>query len=231
MKYTVLFFAFFMSIGLSAQTDTNKMDSNGKRHGVWKGTYDESKRPKYEGTFDHGKETGVFKFFDDTKAGKIVATRDFTAKDGSCYTTFFDAKGNKVSEGKEVNKQREGEWKSYHKESKVVMTKEIYSKGKLNGLKQVYYPNGKIAEETGYANDVMHGVYKKYAENGVVLEEATYKQAKFDGPAVYREAAKGYVVVKGQFKDGLKVGKWQYYDNNKLTKEVDKDDPNTPRRP
>ena len=29
-----------------------------KKHGIWKGVYEESKRPRYEGTFEHGKEIG-----------------------------------------------------------------------------------------------------------------------------------------------------------------------------
>src|SRR5690606_33934540 len=109
MKKLVLL-VFLVSFGALAQ-DINKTDAAGKRHGLWKGTHEGSKRPRYEGTFDHGKEVGIFKFFDDTKAGTVIATRDFTAKDGSCYTTFFDQKGNKVSEGREFNRQREGEWK------------------------------------------------------------------------------------------------------------------------
>ena len=53
--------------------EVNKSDANGKKEGVWKGTYEVSKRPRYEGTFSHGKETGVFKFFDDTKELKDVS--------------------------------------------------------------------------------------------------------------------------------------------------------------
>ena len=88
---------------VNAQT-LNKLDADGKKDGLWKGTYEESKRARYEGTFSHGKETGVFKFFDDTKKGDVVATRDFTANDGSSFTIFYDQNKNKVSEGKEVGK-------------------------------------------------------------------------------------------------------------------------------
>jgi len=68
--------------------ECNKLDENGNKHGVWKGIYPDSKRPRYEGTFDHGKEVGIFKFFDDTKAGTVIATREFNSKDNSCYTIF-----------------------------------------------------------------------------------------------------------------------------------------------
>lgn len=216
MKSTVLILLAFLSIQTFAQ-ETNKLDEKGLRHGLWKGTYEESKRPRYEGTFNHGKETGVFKFYDDTKELKVIATRDFTAKDGSAYTTFFDQKGNKVSEGKEVNKQYEGEWKYYHFESKEIMTLENYVKGKLNGVRKVFYKNNLIAEETNYTNGIKNGPYKKYSERGAVLENAIYKNSEFDGPVIYDDGAGR--VIKGQFKDGKKSGIWKYFENGELVKE------------
>lgn len=225
MRYTAVVITLFVTLGLFAQSDTNKNDSNGKRHGLWKGTYEGSKRPRYEGTFDHGKETGVFKFFDDTKAGSVIATRDFTAKDGSCYTVFFDQKGNKVSEGKEVNKQREGEWKLYHKGAKTLMSSENYVKGKLEGVVKVYYPDGKtLAEETGYTNGIKDGVYKKYSPKGVLLEEATYVKGDFEGVATYYYA-NGEVYATGIYKNGKKKGMWKFYENKKLVEEVNMDKP------
>jgi hypothetical protein len=92
MKYIFLY--LFQTVILFAQ-DYNKLDENGKKHGLWKGIYEESKRPRYEGAFDHGKETGLFKFFDDTKTGTVIATRDFSANDNSCYTIFYNQKANK----------------------------------------------------------------------------------------------------------------------------------------
>ena len=80
-----------------SQEKTNQLDDKGLRHGLWKGFFEESKRPRYEGVFNHGQETAVFKYFDDTKAGSVIATRDFTKGKGNCYTIVFDQKGNKVS--------------------------------------------------------------------------------------------------------------------------------------
>ena len=62
------------------------------------------------------------------KKGDVIATRDFSANDGSAYTIFYDQKKNKVSEGKVIGKNYEGEWKYYHKSSKVLMTVENYKK-------------------------------------------------------------------------------------------------------
>ena len=219
MRYFAVLIAFFMTIGLNAQskTDINKFDTKGKRHGVWKGTYETTGRLRYEGTFDHGVEKGTFKFYDDTQKGSLIATRDFSAGNGVSYTTFIDQKGNKVSEGKEVNKVREGEWKVYHPDGKTLMSLENYSKGKLNGLTKIFFANGAIAEEKGYKDGVQDGIYKKYNEKGTVLEDSNYKNGKLNGQAVFYDKF-GNVSSKGEFVKGYKYGYWEYYDNKKLVK-------------
>lgn len=201
--------------------DYNQLDENGKKHGLWKGFYEESKRLRYEGTFEHGKEVGVFKFFDDTKAATVIATREFNANDNSCYTIFFNQKNNKVSEGKVVNKQFEGEWKYYHENSPQVMTLEYYTNGKLNGVRKVFYKSGVIAEETTYKDGVKEGMYKSYAENGIVLEESLYKNGLYDGLATFRTAT-NELSSQGVFKNGKKVGIWKILEKGKL-KDVNMD--------
>ncbi|MEP7094009.1 MAG: hypothetical protein ABI793_08115, partial [Flavobacterium sp.] len=213
------FWILFLISAMGFAQDFNKVDAKGKKDGLWKGTYEVSKRPRYEGTFNHGKETGIFKFFDDTKKGDIVATRDFSANDGSAYTIFYDQKKNKVSEGKVIGKNYEGEWKYYHKASIAVMTIENYKNGKLEGLRTVYYPNSKIAEEITYKNGLKDGIYKKTGQNGTLLEQSTYKNNEYNGDAVFYDSD-GTVASKGKFLNGKKVGMWQFFNKGKLIKEV-----------
>lgn len=222
-KKIILGLLFLNTVMVSAQ-DSNKSDASGKKDGIWKGTYEVSKRPRYEGTFNHGKETGIFSFFDDTKKGDVIATRDFSANDGSSYTIFYDQSKNKVSEGKEIGKASEGEWKYYHKASKVLMTLENYKNGKLEGIKTVYYPNAKIAEEMNYVGGLKEGIYKKYGQNGILLEQSTYKNNEYNGDAVFYDAD-GVVASKGKFVNGKKANMWQFYLKGKLTKEVNMSDP------
>lgn len=221
--FTVFCFALFSQTLLS-QSDFNKLDSQGKKHGPYKGFYEESKRPRYEGTFEHGKEIGLFNFYDDTKAKSIIATREFDAKDNSAYTTFFDQAKNKVSEGKVVNKLFEGQWKYYHQASQTVMTIENYKSGKLEGVRSVFYPSGKIAEETSYKNNFKDGVYKKYSEDGIVLEESVFKNNEYSGLAIFKNPD-GSVVSKGQFVNGKKAGIWQFFEKGKQAKEIDMSNP------
>jgi len=220
MKNSVMAFVILFLINSAAfAQDINKMDAAGKRHGLWKGTYEKSKKPRYEGTFDHGKETGTFKFFEDDKKSTLGATRTFAA-DGSCTTTFFDDKGKKISEGKEVNKLKEGEWKFYAEGTEKLLSTEPYVKGKINGVRKVYFPGGIIAEEVTYVNDVKEGPYKQYTEKGIVLEESNYKNNQLDGP-VTNKNAHGDIVSKGQFANNKKAGKWQFFEKGKVVREED----------
>lgn len=223
MKY-IIALLFLTSIGFAQ--DINKLDVNGKKNGLWKGVYEASKRPRYEGTFEHGKETGIFKFYDDTKAGSVIATREFNAKDNSCYTIFYNQKKNKVSEGKVVTKQFDGEWKYYHEDSQAIMTLEPYVNGKLNGNRKVFYKSGKIAEETTYKDGSKNGTYKSYAENGIVLEESVYKNGEYDGLAIFRNVD-NQIAAQGLFKNGKKVGMWKMLVKGKL-KDVNMNYENVP---
>ncbi|MCF6141624.1 hypothetical protein L1S34_10035 [Flavobacterium sp. K77] len=215
-----LFFIVLMTFGIAhSQADFNKMDPQGKKHGLWKGFYEQSKRPRYEGIFEHGKEVGVFYFYDDTKAKSIIATREFNTKDNGAYTTFFDQNKNKVSEGNVVNKLFEGVWTYYHKDSKNIMTTEFYKKGKLEGIRKVFFISGALAEEITFTNNLKNGLYKKYTERGVVLEESNYKNDQYEGKAIFRDVF-GNIVSQGMFVQGKKAGMWQFFEKGKLVKET-----------
>lgn len=222
MKNIVIIAFLAISNLISAQDKLNQFDDKGLRHGLWKGYHEESKRPRYEGTFEHGKETGTFKYFDDTKAGTVIATRDFSKGDGSCYTIFYDQKNNKVSEGLVKNKLFEGEWKYYHKESKDIMTVEYYKNGKLNGLRKVFYKNNKLAEEVNYVDGLKNGKAKTFAENGNLIDEHNYINDNFEGLAVYYDG-NGKKMYEGTYKNNAKVGSWKFYENGKVVKQVKAD--------
>lgn len=217
--FKIMLFFFFCQTVLS-QNDFNKLDEKGNKHGLWKGVYQDTKNPKYEGTFEHGKEVGTFTFFDNTKTKRVIATREFSPKDNSAYTIVYDQLKNKVSEGKVVNKLSEGQWIYYHKASKSIMATENYSKGKLEGVRNVFYPNGKIAEEMMYKNNLKNGAYKRYTESGIIIEESNYKNNEFDGLAIFRDPDDGTIVSKGKFVNGKKAGIWQFFEKGKLVKEA-----------
>lgn len=222
-KAVVFLFILVTSFSFGQEEKINQFDAKGNRHGLWKGTHEKSKRPRYEGNFVNGKETGIFKYFDDTKAGTVIATRDFSKGDGSCYVIMYNQKSNKVSEGLlNKNKENEGEWKYYHQDSPQLMSVETFKNGKLSGKSIVYYKNGKTASETHYKDGIKEGIFKRYSEDGIVLEEIPYKNNQFSGKVIYRDI-NGKVISEGIYEKGLKKGIWKFYENGKLVKEVDTD--------
>ena len=223
LKKIFVFIVFIFLANCNAQEkeiNTNQLNANGNRHGLWKGYYEDTKYLKYEGTFNDGKEVGTFTFYDNTKAKSIIATRVFQ-KDGSAYTTFFKGKF-KVSEGLVVNKQYQGLWKTYHFESDQVMMLEQYKDGVLHGKKQVFYMDGDLLEESTYVNGLREGVYKKFARTGKVLEELNYKQGKLSDKAIYRDH-QGNIESEGMYRNDLPIGEWKFYEKGKLVRTENKE--------
>lgn len=219
MKHLIFITLFLFSLMGFSQEKLNQFDSNGKRHGLWRGTYKESNRIRYEGNFNHGKETGLFKYFDDTKAASVIATRDFSQEDDSCYAIFYDQKGNKVSEGKLVDKLPEGEWKYYHYQSTQLMSVEFYKNGKLDGMRKVFYNDGTLAEETNFILGIKEGISKMYSEKGQLIESHHYKNGQFEGLATYYDGI-GNKMYEGNYVNGKRVGTWKFFEKNKIFKQV-----------
>lgn len=102
------------------------------------------------------------------------------------------------------------------------MTTENYKNGKLEGLRTVYFLNGKVAEQINYENNQKQGTYKKYTENGIVLEESFFRNNEYDGLAIFRNDS-GIIVSKGMFAKGIKTGVWEVFENGKLVQKSSTD--------
>ncbi|MCB0465421.1 MAG: toxin-antitoxin system YwqK family antitoxin [Aequorivita sp.] len=218
MKKTVLLFFFgilFCSPFVFSQSEINQMDSQGQRHGVWKKTFEGTDQLRYEGTFEHGKEVGQFKFYCESCKNQPMVIKNFTGKDNIADVKYFTIKGKLVSEGKMKGKDRIGEWVYFQEKSNDVMTREQYTNGKLEGQVITYYPNGKITEETTYKKGIKDGEDNYYSPDGVLLKKLLYKEGQLQGPALYYDAY-GNVVIEGFYKDDKKHGLWKYYKNGKV---------------
>ncbi|MDC7993988.1 toxin-antitoxin system YwqK family antitoxin [Altibacter sp. HG106] len=198
-----------------AQEDINQVDDQGRRHGVWKKYFDNSKQLRYEGTFEHGSEVGTFKFYCETCKEQPMVVKEFTGKDNLAKVTYFTENGKKVSEGTMSGKLRTGEWVFYHKASEAIMSKEHYREGTLHGRKITYYPNGQVTEELSYEMGSREGENLYYSPEGVLLKKLLYFQDELHGPATYYDA-NGNVVIDGHYKEGKKHGLWKYYKNGEI---------------
>lgn len=214
--YIILFLLF--STGIIAQK--NQLDNEGRRHGSWKVNFEGTENPKFEGNFQHGKETGIFKFYKKGFYEHPAAIMNFEGAQDSVHVTYYTQKGKPISEGMMLEKKREGKWIYYHQKSDSIMMTEIYKNDKLNGSQKTYFPNGKLAEKTNYLNGKKDGESFIYADNGQVTKELHYKQGELHGPANYF-TPEGIKTIEGQYTDGRKTGNWKYFSEGELEREED----------
>ncbi|MFC7358185.1 toxin-antitoxin system YwqK family antitoxin [Jejudonia soesokkakensis] len=215
MKTIYLFFfgMFVGTLALSAQNDINKLDSNGKRHGLWKKYY-ANKQLRYEGTFDHGKEIGTFKFYCEICKDQPEVVKEFS-KDGTASVKFYSKEGKLMSEGRMNGKNKMGVWIFYAEESETPIMQENYKNGVLDGEKLLFYPDGSITEKLLFVNGVQEGESLFYSPKGIVLKQLTFSNNKLNGPAIYRDAS-GNITMKGNYKDGQNSGTWLFYKNGRV---------------
>ncbi|TYB76965.1 toxin-antitoxin system YwqK family antitoxin [Bizionia myxarmorum] len=221
MKQVFFVCALLIGVVTSAQT-YNKFDSNGKRDGEWKKNFDNTDVLRYEGTFSNGEEIGVFKFYKNINGKALLtATREFKPNTKEAKVTFFASNGKVISEGRMRDKTYIGDWKYYHNNSTQLMTLEHYNtKGFLEGVRYIYYPQGQVAEKSLYEHGKLNGKAIGYAENGNVIKIHHYKMGALHGEAQFFDEA-GELLVEGMYKNDQKNGVWKYYENGQLKEEKD----------
>ncbi len=219
---SLLFLSFILlTLGLYAQEE-NHIDANGNKQGIWKKYYD-SGRLRYEGAFKDDKEIGIFKFYDNSDNRHPVVIRKFEQGSALVHSTFYTNKGDIVSEGYYKGKNKEGKWVYFHKGGKSLMTIEHYKDGILDGERIVFYKNGKITIQERYVDGKLDGNSKKFTNEGVLIEDINYSKGKLHGIAKYYEIT-GQLYVKGVYKENLKVGYWEIYENGELKEKLKAED-------
>ncbi|MDH7447017.1 toxin-antitoxin system YwqK family antitoxin [Aquimarina sp. 2201CG14-23] len=213
-----LFFAFVCITTMGIAQKFNAFDSEGKRHGKWQKKYENSNQLRYEGTFDHGKEVGEFKFYKPNSGKSPTAIKVFSKGNDTIKVTYFTNKRKVISEGGMIGKERVGVWTYYHKESPKIMMTEEYQSGKLHGEQLTYFENGQLTEKTTYINDKKEGKRVVYSEDGIIIKEFTYENDQLHGPTKYYDA-KGKVRIEGNYKRDRKNGIWNYYENGALSEQ------------
>lgn len=215
----LFFITLFLSTSLMfSQKEINQFDEAGKRHGVWKKYYDETDQLRYEGTFEHGKEVGEFKFYCEDCKDKPNAILRYNKRDHIADVQYLDKKGKVISEGKMENQKRIGKWKYYHPNSDLLMSEENYSNGILDGMTITYYPNGRKTEEIEYKNGAQNGIHNYYSEEGILIKKLKYEDDQLHGPAFYYDA-QGQLTIEGFYKHGKKDKTWKYYENGEVVLE------------
>jgi len=216
MKY-ILTFTLLVVFSVSAQT-INQLDENDKQHGIWKKNFNGTNILRFEGEFNHGKEVGLFKFYQNiNNKAVLAATREFLQPGTKANVKFFASTGKVISEGQMDVKTYIGEWKYYQKDSdKLLILEHFDDKGNLTGERNIYYNTGQISQKDNYKNGKLNGVSYLYSEGNVVIQEHTYEDGLLHGPSKTYDI-KGQLITEGFYKNDQKDGNWKYYENGKLT--------------
>lgn len=111
-----------------------------------------------------------------------------------------------------------GEYKDYDKENRLIGDG-VYIKGEKTGIHNTYFSDGKLKSSIEYIGNEFK-IKELNSENEVLIKDGT---GKFSIPFTAR---KKEGILKGEFKNYKKTGKWAYFDSEgkKTHEEIFKDD-------
>jgi antitoxin component YwqK of YwqJK toxin-antitoxin module len=217
LKFFVYVLGIFMVTSVLSQTDINKFNAKGEKHGKWRELYESSKIPKYEGEFVNGKPVGTFTYYYPNKVLKSVMVFDKNPDISRC--TMYDENGKKNAFGKYVKKEKDSVW-TYYSPPGYLSYRESYRNGLLHGEKLVFYPpeNDKSAtqqvfQQYAYMNGKLEGPVKEYFPNGKLKLEGTYKDDNSHGEWK-KYHPNGKLFFHERYKNGKRHGWWSTYDEN-----------------
>lgn len=120
------------------------------------------------------------------------------------------ADGQVAATGVYYNSMKDSTWCYYSYYDHSITTREIYTKGKRNGLMINYYNNGNPSEKINWVNDKKEGPWEQYFANNTLKLKANYRDGKLEGEfLVNYDSGKPY--LKGDYQNGLREGKWIFY--------------------
>lgn len=146
----------------------------------------------------------------------------------------FDRKGKIISVDFYKNGLLNGTSTTYNQFSESPVSETNYLTGKKNGVVRLYYDNGKLQEESYFADDKKDGSSKWFTKTGKTVAIYNYGQGEFEGAqktffendtlqvlsnysrnklsGEYKEFYRnGKAKITGRYTEGLKDGIWTDY--------------------
>lgn len=189
----------------------NRIDNQGRRQGHWIKTDKDGSRI-FEGDFKDGKEVGVFNYY--YPDGTLKMRNTFTTPGRYCSHEAFDKQGKLIAKGYYNQKNRDSVWHFYNEEGKLIKIAS-YRMGIKEGNHIVFNSNGDTAEVTGWQDNRRHGRWwKRTGEKGYITGH--YVKGGMEGTT--REFdEKGKLSREGNYKNGVRHGSYNYYENGNMT--------------
>lgn len=142
-------------------------DENGKINGE-EISFDHNGRKFRQSTFQKG-EMKRIQFFD--IKGNVIS--DVKIEKNGTFLSYFNFQRDKISEGKILYGECEGEW-HYFTTSGQLSSTEMYKNKTLEGQSVDYHKNGKVSAKLNYTNDKIDGLFNRFYPNGTLKTEGNY---------------------------------------------------------
>ncbi len=161
--------------------------------------------------FEKEVTAGMFRSEVDSLTFKIDLSAAARMKD-SAYVEYWDDTNVYKIEGHIKDEMLEGIWKSFYKTGRIKSSVN-YKNSEVTGEAFFYYDdeNKTLKAEVTFEDEKVTGIYSEFHKNGARKAKINYDDGKPDGSAefYYRN---GRLKIEGEYKDGEKHGKWNYYD-------------------
>lgn len=211
-----LILVVFAIIGLvsfvNAQNAVNRKDANGLKQGGWIGRYPDG-TIRYSGSYVDDRPVGDWlRFYEN---GKVKAHLFYFPNNGKTSAKLFDSNGALFATGNYINMVKDSTW-NYYDNQKLVGKEDLLG-GIKNGKSLAYFEDGKVANETSWANGELDGVSRTFYSTGNIKSEIMYRGGKQNGLSiVYYESGQQEII--GHYVNDEADGTWTYKDENGLVK-------------
>lgn len=210
-SYVLILLAFLL-LPVGAYCENNKdknkaknhIDKKGRKQGYWKKA-DPNRDINYEGYFKDDMPYG--KFIYTTIKGNLVAGAFHFREGYASYNKIFYPDSTLMMEGYYLDKLKDSTWLIYN-EKGILLKKEFYKAGLLNGRAELYNKDGESIEKLDWFRGLRHGQFWQKTDGG--FQSFTYNLNKTTGlyTAMYPDSS---LFIKGYYDDGLKEKTWDFY--------------------
>ena len=194
---------------LSATAQVNQTDAKGKKQGSWRKSYPNSSVLVYDGIFKDDMPVGTFTYYFPSGAKKAVIEHGF--KGGKSAVLMFFEDGQLLSDGFYHKEKKDSLWYNYAQSGELISAENYkndllqgksvyyykegqlmehklqaerkvnYQAGKLQGVYQQFYYNGKLKTEGTFEKGLKQGIWTEYNSAGQKVATMKYDQDLLNG--------------------------------------------------
>ena len=122
---------------------------------------------------------------------------------------MYYSTGDKLAEGKYIDKLKDSTWLSYGEGNKIVQ-KGDYRKGEKQGVWQTFFQDGGVSAEMSFYNDQKDGPFRMFYTDGKVKDSSNFKAGKLHGLTTIYDSD-GKKIIEGIYTWGERDKEWSYY--------------------